>query len=66
MLVIDRRIGERIAIGDEIVITVVRKAKGKVRIGIDAPREVLVLREELLDREPPSRELSSRKIEIGT
>ncbi len=47
MLVLSRKHGQRILIGDDIVITVVRISRDKVRIGIDAPRYVLILREEV-------------------
>lgn len=50
MLVLSRKEGERIRIGDSIVITVVRQVGDKVRIGIDAPPDMLVLREELEKR----------------
>jgi len=47
MLVLSRKVGERIWIGDEISITVVRVSGGGVRIGIEAPHELPVVREEL-------------------
>ncbi len=47
MLVLSRRETQRIRLGDSIVVTVVRVAGDKVRLGIDAPADVLVLREEL-------------------
>lgn len=47
MLVVTRKIGERILIGDKIAITVVKVASGAVRIGVDAPPEMAVMREEL-------------------
>ncbi len=48
MLVLSRKHGQRILIGDDIVITVVAiSTDNKVRIGIDAPRDVLILREEV-------------------
>ncbi len=47
MLVLSRRESERIRLGDSIVVTVVRVSGDKVRLGIEAPRDVLVLREEL-------------------
>jgi carbon storage regulator len=50
MLVLSRKQGERIVIGDNIVITVVSLEYGKVRLGIEAPREIEVWREEMLDR----------------
>lgn len=47
MLVLSRRESERIKLGDSIVITVVRVLGDKVRLGIEAPADILVLREEL-------------------
>lgn len=47
MLILSRRESERIKLGDSIVITVVRVSGDKVRLGIDAPSDILVLREEL-------------------
>ena len=47
MLVLSRKIGQRIAIGGGIVITVVAARGSQVRIGVEAPRDVVVLRDEL-------------------
>lgn len=47
MLVLSRKTGERILIGDQIAITVVKVAHGGVRIGVEAPTEMAVVREEL-------------------
>ena len=47
MLVLSRRESEKIMIGDSIVITVVRTGGDKVRIGVEAPDNVLILRGEL-------------------
>ena len=47
MLVLARKLGERILVGDAIVITVVRTSKGSVRLGIEAPDDVAIIREEL-------------------
>lgn len=47
MLVLSRRESQRIRLGDSIVVTVVRVAGDKVRLGIEAPADVLVLRDEL-------------------
>ena len=55
MLVLSRRESERIRLGDSIVITVVRVAGDRVRLGIEAPPDVLVLREELEARQPAER-----------
>lgn len=51
MLVLSRKQTERIRLGDSIVVTVVRVTGDKVRLGIEAPPDVVVLREEL-QREP--------------
>jgi carbon storage regulator len=48
MLVLSRKLGEKIHIGDNICITVVDIDRGKVRLGIEAPRSVPVYRQELL------------------
>lgn len=55
MLVLSRRERERIRVGDSIVITVVRLGRDRVRLGIEAPPEVLVLRDELESQHPPKR-----------
>ena len=47
MLVLSRRERERIRLGNSIVVTVVRVTGDRVRIGIEAPNDMLVLREEL-------------------
>jgi carbon storage regulator len=51
MLVLSRRESERIKLGDSIVVTVVKVAGDRVRLGIEAPTNVLVLRGEL-ERRP--------------
>jgi len=50
MLVLSRKQSERIRVGSDIVVTVVRVAGDKVRLGIEAPANVLVLRDELDSR----------------
>ena len=47
MLVLSRKVGEKILIGDEIVVTVVRVAQGVVRIGVEAPDNLPIVREEI-------------------
>ena len=49
MLVLSRRVGERLVIGDDIVVTVIEVRSDGVRLGIDAPREVRVHRAEVLE-----------------
>ena len=47
MLVMTRKVGERIVIGDNVVVTVVRIAGGLVRLGIEAPSGYTIVRREL-------------------
>ena len=47
MLVLSRRERERVRLGDSIVVTIVRVSGDKVRLGIEAPADMLVLRDEL-------------------
>ena len=49
MLVLTRRTGETILIGDDIEITVLVVDGNQIRVGIDAPEDVRILRGELLD-----------------
>src|SRR5258708_7739997 len=49
MLVLTRKIGERIIIGDDVVVTIVSVRGGHVSVGIDAPKAVAIRREELIE-----------------
>jgi carbon storage regulator len=48
MLVLSRKLGEKIFINDNICITVVDIDRGKIRLGIEAPRDVPIFRQELI------------------
>lgn len=67
MLVVSRKVGERVLIGDRIVVTVVKVGSGGVRIGIEAPREMAVVREELAQQlqQQELLALKSAKLESG-
>lgn len=52
MLVLSRKESERIRLGDSIVLTIVRVSGDKVRLGIEAPADIVVLRDELKPKSP--------------
>jgi carbon storage regulator len=54
MLCLSRREGERIFVGPNIVIEIVKVCGGQVRLGISAPREINVIRGELACKDTPN------------
>jgi carbon storage regulator len=63
MLVLSRKLGEKIVIGDNIVVTVVKIDRNQIRIGIEAPHEVPVYREEISPvRTVPAKPLASEPV----
>lgn len=50
MLILTRRVGERIMIGDDIIVTVLKNTGGQVSIGIKAPKDMSIHREEIYDK----------------
>jgi carbon storage regulator len=50
MLVLSRKVGERILIGENIAVTVVRVGPGMVRLGVEAPEQMPIVREEIKDQ----------------
>ncbi len=60
MLVLTRRLGERVMIGDDVVVTVIEITRTQVRLGFIAPHDVEVLREELLRRPDGERRRDAR------
>jgi carbon storage regulator len=55
MLVLSRKVGERIQLGDNITVTLVKVSGNLVRLGIEAPASMPVVRQELLDRREAAR-----------
>ena len=47
MLVLSRKVGERVLVGDQVVLTIVRIGPNAVRLGIEAPKDMNIVREEL-------------------
>ena len=50
MLVLNRRVGEKIVIGDDITVTVLGVSRNQIKIGVKAPKQVSVHREEIYAR----------------
>ena len=53
MLILTRKVGETLTIGDNIEVTVLEVRGGQVRVGVNAPRDVVVNRKEILTRLKP-------------
>ncbi len=60
MLILTRKVGESIVIANDIIVKVVETGKNSIRIGIDAPREISVLRQEVFDAIQKENILSSQ------
>mgnify|MGYP001146688200 FL=1 len=67
MLVVTRKIEESVIIADNIEVTILEVSKDRVKIGISAPKDVKIIRNELLDtqniNEDSSREISKEPLE---
>jgi carbon storage regulator len=61
MLILTRKVGESIVIANDIIVKVIETGKKSIRIGIDAPREISVLRQEVFDAIQEENILSSRE-----
>ncbi|MEM9035344.1 MAG: carbon storage regulator CsrA [Actinomycetota bacterium] len=66
MLVLSRRKGESVIIGDNVTITVVDVRGDQIRLGIDAPRSVKVYREEVYRQVVAENEAASRSVDAAS
>ncbi len=62
MLILSRNIGETIMVGDEVTVTVLGVKGNQVRIGVHAPKEVAVHREEIYERIQREKEAASKEV----
>lgn len=63
MLVLSRKESEKIMLGDSIVLTIVRVSGDRVRLGIEAPSDMLILRKELDPNEISSKKTDHNVVE---
>jgi carbon storage regulator len=66
MLILSRKAGEEIILGNDIVIKVTEISKGSVKIGIEAPKETTILRGELRDKIEASNREAARNVDTET
>jgi len=62
MLILTRRIGETLMVGDDVAITVLGVKGNQIRLGVDAPKDVSVHREEIYQRIQRERDMGNERL----
>jgi len=65
MLILTRRVGETVVIGNDVTVTVLGVKGNQVRLGVNAPREVTVHREEIFDRIKREQEEKPQRLQVN-
>ena len=65
MLVLSRKLGEKIVIGENITVTIVKIDRNQIRIGIEAPQDVPVYREEIAPQRVNHQESASHALALS-
>jgi carbon storage regulator len=65
MLILTRRVGETLMIGDDVTVTVLGVKGNQVRIGVNAPKTIAVHREEIYERIKREQEAANNGIDLG-
>ena len=66
MLVVSRKIGEELKVGDDIIVKIIDIDKNQVKVGIDAPRNIMILRMELVKEITKQNKLSIQETTTDT
>jgi carbon storage regulator CsrA len=66
VLVLARKVNESILIGDNIVVKIISLENGIVKLGIDAPKEISIMRDELIEEVALSNKAASHKTDSST
>ena len=64
MLILTRRVGETLVIGDDVTVTVLGVRGNQVRLGVNAPKDIAVHREEIYQRIQNEKDSSNSKVQI--
>lgn len=66
MLILTRKIGEGIVLNDNVTVKIIDISKGMVKLGFEAPKEMLILREELQQAVKEANTLASKGVSEGS